>query len=181
MVMQFEVMKPLKMTDPSCRQHPSPLQLAKLLVIISLPRDMNQGTMAVHTFFLIARSRVDDGSVGQHGAAFIRNIQQIPVTLHALFIFKRIIGYCKIFLAVVFTLHKVNKDIFDAVEGLLVEKIKRIVRSRQMTIHAIGHKALGIVDMGGCFPGVIGGLNLVTGGTEFGGRGSYHGVIGDAK
>ena len=86
--------------------------------------------MAVHTFFFIARSRVDDGSVGQHGAAFVRNVEQVPVTFHALFIFKGSIGCFAIFFPVVFILRKVNEDIFDAVEGLLVEKIKRIVRGR---------------------------------------------------
>jgi hypothetical protein len=50
-----------------------------------------------------------------------------------------------------------------------------------MAIHTVGHKALSIVDVGGCFPGVVGVLNLVTRCTELGGRGSYHRVIGNAK
>ncbi len=74
-----------------------------------------------------------------------------------------------------------DDKIFYAVEGLLIEKIKRVLWGRQMAIHTVGNKALGIVDVGGCFPGVVGKLNLVTGGTEFGGRGPYHGIIGDAK
>ena len=50
-----------------------------------------------------------------------------------------------------------------------------------MTIHAIGNKTLSVIDVGGCFPGVVGELNFVTGCTEFGGRGSHHGVVGDAE
>lgn len=50
-----------------------------------------------------------------------------------------------------------------------------------MAIHAIGYKALGIIDMRGCFPGVVSELNFMAGRTEYGRRGSHHGLIGDAK
>ena len=128
---------------------------------------MHQGTMAVHTFFFIARSRIDDCSMGQHGAAFVRNIQQISVALHALLIFKRSIGCLAIFLPIIFALHKVNDDVLNAVERLLIEKIKGIVGGGQMAIHAVGNKSLGVVDVGGGFPGIVCGLDLVAGRAKF--------------
>jgi hypothetical protein len=157
------------------------MELAELFVIIPLPRNMNQGAMAVHTFFFIARSRVDDGSVGQHGAALVRNVKQIAVALHALFIFKGGIGRFAIFFSIIFTLDKVNEYVFNAVQRLLIEKIKGIVGSRQMAIHAVGHKALGIVDMGGGFPGVVGRLDFVAGGAKFRGRSADHCVVAHAE
>ena len=50
-----------------------------------------------------------------------------------------------------------------------------------MAIHAIGHETLGIIDMAGRFPGVVSELNFMAGRTESGGRGSDHGVVGDAE
>ena len=169
------------MKDLACRKYPSPRHSAELLVCISLPRDMNQGTMAVYTFFFIARPRVDDGSVGQHGAALVRNIKQIAVAFHALLIFKRGISRFAIFFPIVFILCKVNDDVFNAVESLLVEKIEGVVGGRQMAVHAVGHKALGVIDMGGGFPGVVGGLDLVAGSAKFRRRRADHGVITHAE
>jgi hypothetical protein len=85
---------------------------------------MNQGTMAVHAFLFIARPRIDDGSVSQHGAALIRDVKQVAVALHALFVLKRSIGRFTIFFAIVFALHEVNEYVFNAVQRLLIEKIK---------------------------------------------------------
>ena len=82
---------------------------------------------------------------------------------------------------VVFILKKMDDHVLDAVKGFLIEKIKRILRCRQMAIHAVGNKPLGIVDMGGCFPGVVSESNLMTGCTEFGSGGSHHGVISNAE
>jgi ABC-type transporter Mla maintaining outer membrane lipid asymmetry permease subunit MlaE len=67
------------------------------------------------------------------------------------------------------------------VEGFLIEKIQRILRRRQVTIYAVGNKALAIVHMSGCFPGVVSESNLMTGCTEFGSGGSHHGVISIAE
>ena len=127
---------------------------------------MNQRAMTVHAFLFIARPRVYDSSVSQHGAALIRDVKQIAVALHALFILKRSIGRFAIFFAIVFAQHEVNEYVFNAVQCLLIEKIKGVVRGRQMAVHAVGHKALAIIDMGGGFPGVVGGLDFVTAGTK---------------
>jgi hypothetical protein len=82
---------------------------------------------------------------------------------------------------IVLFLNKVNNNIFDAMEGFLVEKIKGVVGSREMAIHTVGDKALGIIYMGGCFPGVVSILYFVTGGTKLRGRCSHHSVISDAE
>ncbi len=50
-----------------------------------------------------------------------------------------------------------------------------------MAIHAIGHKALGVVNMGGGLPSVVGGLNLVAGCTKLGCRSSHHRIVADAE
>jgi len=142
---------------------------------------MNQWAMAIHTFFLIARSRVDHGSMSQHCASFIRYIQQVSMALQALLVFKRRIGSFAVFGLIVFTLNEMNKDIFNTMKSLLVEKIKGVVGGRQMAIHAIGHKTLGVVNMGGGLPAVVGGLNLVATCTKLGRRSSHHGVVADAE
>jgi hypothetical protein len=72
-------------------------------------------------------------------------------------------------------------NIFDAVHGLGVKKIVSIVRSREMTIHAIRDKSLGIVHMGGSFPGIVGELDFMTRSAELWCRSADHGVISDAK
>ncbi len=50
-----------------------------------------------------------------------------------------------------------------------------------MAIHAVSHKSLGIVDVGGGFPGVVGELNLMAGCAELGRGCPDHGIIGHAE
>ena len=50
-----------------------------------------------------------------------------------------------------------------------------------MAIHAVGHKALGVIHMGGGFPGVVGGLDFMAGGAKFRRRSANHGVITHTK
>jgi len=50
-----------------------------------------------------------------------------------------------------------------------------------MAIHAVGHKALGIVDVGGGFPGIIGSLDFVAGRAKFRGGCANHGIITHAE
>ena len=143
------------------------MPVSRTVIVILLPRHMHQRTVAVHTFFFIARSRVDNGSMGQHGAAFVRNIQQISVALHALLIFKRGISCLAVFFSIIFALHKMNDDVFNTVECLLVEKIKGVMGGGKMAIHAVGNKSLGVIDVGGGFPGIVGSLDLVAGCAKF--------------
>ena len=71
--------------------------------------------------------------------------------------------------------------ILDTMKGFGIEELIGILRCREMAIHAIGHKSLGIVGMGGGLPSIVGKLNFMTGGAELGGRGSHHGVITDTE
>jgi hypothetical protein len=70
-----------------------------------------------------------------------------------------------------------NEDIFDTVYCFGVKKVECIVRSRKVTVHAVCYESLGIVDMGGCFPGVVCISNFVAGCAKLRCRGSDHGVI----
>ena len=109
---------------------------------------MNQGTMAIHTFFFIARTGIEYRSMRQHCAAFVRYVEQIPMAFHTLIVFKRGIGGIAVFGSIIVTLNKMDKDIFDTMKGLLVEKIESVVRCGKVAIHAVSDKTLGIVDMG---------------------------------
>jgi len=125
--------------------------------------------MAIHAPFLISPPRVDHIKIGQHGPPLIGNIEKIPVALLALLVLERGIGNAPLLLVVIFSAHKMNNDVLYAMGGLCIEKIERICRRRQVAIHAIGHKSLGIVGMGGGLPGVVGKLNFMAGRTELGG------------
>lgn len=108
---------------------------------------MNQGTMAIHTFFFIARTGIEYRSMRQHCAALVRYVEQIPMAFHTLIIFKRCIGGIAAFGSIVVTLNKMDKNIFDAMEGFLVEKIQSVVGCGKVAIHAISDKTLGVIDM----------------------------------
>ena len=85
------------------------------------------------------------------------------MALLALFVGKSRIGFLTLQLVIVLAhiLCEVNKDVFDPVGCFGIEKLERILRCGQMTIHAISHKALCVVGMGRRFPGIVGELNLV--------------------
>ena len=59
-----------------------------------------------------------------------------------------------------------GKDIFYSMKGFGKKEIKGIVWGRQMAIHAIGNKPMGVVNMSGCLPGINRILNFMTGCTE---------------
>jgi hypothetical protein len=153
----------------------------ELLIFIDVALIVNQVPVAIDAFFLITRSGIDYGSVSQHRPAFVWNIQDIPVTFLALFVLKRSIGSCAIFFMIIFVLNKMDDDIFDPMHGLGIEKIDGVMRGGKMTIHAIGHKPLGIIYMRGGFPGIVSEMNFVAGGTELRRRRAHHGVIADTK
>ena len=67
---------------------------------------------------------------------------------------------------VVFFLGEVNDYVFYTMSGLSIKEVEGIVRSWEMAIHAVRHKALGIISMGRSLPGVIGKVDFVTSGTE---------------
>jgi len=58
------------------------------------------------------------------------------------------ISLLAIFFVIIFFLEKMYNNILDAMCGLGIEKIKGVVRSRQMAVHAVCHKSLGIIYVG---------------------------------
>ena len=139
--------------------------------------------MAIYTFFFIAGSCINDGSMGQHGPTFIRDMKNVAMAFLALFILKSGVGF--VFLqSVIIQAHifcEMDVNILDAVQGLGVKKINCIVGSGQMTVHAVCDKPLGIIDMRGCFPGIIGISDFMAGGAELRRRRSDHGVITETE
>jgi hypothetical protein len=69
---------------------------------------VDQVIMAVHAFFLVALAGVHGGTVGQHRATVIRDIQHVAVALHALSIIGIGIRFGAIFGAVIFIHRKVD-------------------------------------------------------------------------
>jgi hypothetical protein len=137
--------------------------------------------MAIHAFLFITGPCIKHGPVSQHGTAFIRDIQDVSVAFLALIVGKRCIGFLAVLFVVVFILRKMHKDILDAVKGLGIKELKGFMGCRQMTIHTVGHKTLGIIYVGGRFPGIDGESYFVAGCTETGSRSPIHGVIEHAE
>lgn len=139
--------------------------------------------MAVDASLFISLPGVQYRSVGEHGAPFIRDVQNISMAFLALLVFKRSVGDLALLFVIVGigALSKVNDDIFNAVGGFSVKEIKGVMGGREMAIHAICNKALGVIDMGRGFPSVVGELNFVTGGAKLGCRCPDHGVVADAE
>jgi CheY-like chemotaxis protein len=84
-------------------------------------------------------------------------------------------------LMIVGVLAKMNDNVFDAVHGLGVEKVKGVVGGGKMTIHTVSHKALSIVHMGWNLPGMVGKPDLMAPRTKLGCRCADHGVVGEAE
>jgi hypothetical protein len=99
----------------------------------------------------------------------------------ALVIFERGVSLLTLFLMVIFALKKMNQDVFGTVKGFGIEKVKGVMRGRQMAIHAVGDKSLFIVHMSRGLPGVIGKLNFMAGGTKLGRSCADHGVVGETE
>jgi len=103
--------------------------------------------MTVHTFFFITRPGINDRPMRQHCAAFIGYVKDIAMAFLALFVLKGCISAISIFFTVIGFAEKMNIDILKTVPGLGVKEIKGVVRRRQMAVHAISNKTLGIVNM----------------------------------
>jgi hypothetical protein len=86
--------------------------------------------------------------MGQHSTPLIRDIQYISVALLALLVFEGGISRLAILVVIIFFLHKMDDNIFDAVGGLGIEEIKGIVRGGKMAVHAVRHETLGVIYVG---------------------------------
>ena len=137
--------------------------------------------MTIYTFLLITQPSVDHITVSKHSTAFVGNVKEITMAFLALVILKGGIGFTSLLFVVILALEKVEEDVLGAVPGFGIEEVKGVVRGRQVAIHAVGHKALPIVHVGGGLPGVVGELNLVAAGTKLGRGCANHGVIGETE
>ena len=142
---------------------------------------MNQILVTIHASFLIPRPGVNDRAVSQHSPPFIGKVENVAMTFFALFVLETGIGLLPGLFMVVFSPRKVDDDILDAMGRLGVKKIESIMGSGKMAVHAVRDETLGVIDMGGGLPGVIGKLDFVAGGTEPGGGGADHGKVGHAE
>lgn len=152
-----------------------------MLIPVKASVQMNQVPVAVNTLFFISFPGIQNCLVGQHGSPFVRDVEQVPVAFLALGIFKGFIGILPAFFPVIRTVYKVDKNIFKTVIGFGIKEIKRILGRRQVTVHAVRDKSLGIIDMGRGFPAVVGRLDFMARGTESRGRCPNHGIIGQAE
>jgi hypothetical protein len=134
-----------------------------LFVSICLFGIVNQVPVAVHALFLIAFSGIEYSPVCQHSASFVWDVKNIAVALLALIVGEIRIGFfflqCVVIVAHI--LGKMNIDVFNAVGGFSIKKVEGVMRSRQVTIHAIGHEAVGVVDVGRGFPSIVSVLDLM--------------------
>jgi len=152
-----------------------------LFIVIDGPVVMDQVSVTMKAALLIAGSGVDYGAVGQHGSPLVGHMDNVEVAFQALVILNVRIGCLTIFLTVIFGEEEMLHKIFGPVIGLGIKEVKSVMGSRQVAIHAVRHKALGIVDMRGGSPGFVSRLNFVTTGAELRGGGAHHGVIGEAE
>jgi hypothetical protein len=137
--------------------------------------------MTIYALLLITRPGIDHVAVGKHSTTFVWNVKEIAMAFLTLVIFERGIGFLPLFLMVILALEKMDEHVLGTVPGFGIEKVKGVVRSRQMAIHTVRNESLCIVHMSGGLPGVVGKLNLVAGGTELGRGCAHHGVVGETE
>jgi len=154
-----------------------------LFVCIGLFRLVNQVPVAVHALFFVAFSRIKHSPVCQHGASFIGDVKNIAVAFLALVVGERGIGFFFLqrMVVTVRALCQMNVDVIDAVSGFGIKKVEGVVRGREVAIHAIGHEAVGVVDVGAGFPGIVGVLDLMAGCAELRRRSPDHCIIPDTE
>ena len=126
----------------------TPVCVSILFILVKPSGIMDQVPMAVHAAFFIAWPCVKHRSVGKHGPPFVRNIEDISMAFLTLLVLEGGISLLAIFFVIIFFLEKMYNNILDAMCGLGIEKIKGVVRSRQMAVHAVCHKSLGIIYVG---------------------------------
>jgi hypothetical protein len=72
-------------------------------------------------------------------------------------------------------------DVLSTVIGFGKEEVECLVRGWQMTVHAVGHESLWIVDMGGGSPGTYCRLDFMARSAKIRRGGAHHGIIGHAE
>jgi hypothetical protein len=79
---------------------------------------MDQVSVAVKAFLLIAGSGIEDRSVGQHGPPFVRDVEEVLVTLLAISILNALVSYPSVPFPIVFVQGEVEDQILHSVVGL---------------------------------------------------------------
>ena len=77
--------------------------------------------------------------------------------------------------------HEMRDDVFDSMHSLHIEEIHRVMRRRKVTIHAVRYKALKVVHMRRCLPGIVGPLDFVARCAELRSACPHHGVVCHAE
>lgn len=103
------------------------------------------------------------------------------MTLLALGVFKRRIGFHSVFRAIIFILGKMDNDVLDAMNRFSVEKVDHILGRGKMAVHTIGNKSMGVIEVGRGFPGVYGKADFMAGSAEFGCGSADHGKVGNTE
>ena len=137
--------------------------------------------MAVYTTFFVSFPGIHHIPVGQHGTSFIRDVEEITMAFLTLLVLERGISIFPSLYVIIFVLEEVDNDVFHTVKGLGVKKVDGTLGGGKVTIHAIRHKALGVVGMGRGLPGVVSELDLMADGAKLRGGRADHGVVGDAE
>ena len=107
---------------------------------------MDQILVTIYALFFITGPGIEYRPMGQHGPPFVRDIEDISMAFLALIVFERPIGLLAILFMIVFIQNKhVYEQIFDAVPSFGVKEVKGIMGGREMTVHTVCHKSLGII------------------------------------
>jgi len=102
--------------------------------------------VTIDALFFITGPGIEYRPVGQHGPPFVRDVEDISMAFLALIVFERRISLLAILFMIVFIQNKdVYEQIFDAVPCFGVKEIKGVMGGREMTVHTVCHKSLGII------------------------------------
>ena len=137
--------------------------------------------MTIHAFLLVTRPGIDHISVSQHGPPLVRNVENITVAFLALIIGEKGVCFLPLFVVIIFFLEEMDENVFGAMPGFGIEKLKCVLRGWKVAVHTVGHKTLLIINMTGGFPGIIGESDLVADGTELRCCCADHSVVGKAE
>ena len=79
--------------------------------------------MTINALLFVSRPGIDHVTVSQHGAAFIRDVQEIAMTFLALVVREGGVSFLPLLLVIILLLKEVDEKVLDAVKGLGVEEL----------------------------------------------------------
>jgi hypothetical protein len=104
--------------------------------------------MTINALLFIAGPGINHVTVSQHGAAFIRDVQEIAMAFLALLVFERGVSFLPLLFMIILFLIKVDENVLGTMKGLGVEELQGILGRWQMAVHAVGHETLLVVHVG---------------------------------